>query len=166
MDSRSSVAAFLFHPNLRGLGSCQRQRVPGGTLEGNAAVSTIVNWMPRQRVPGGELSDVQSGSVALRNIVSWMRRRGLAPHDGETFFFDITDGTAYTVDMACEMEGKLTLVLIYASGRALEPGPVVGAGHAPRVPQDTQPPATRDCPQRVRGRLPRELVDARDGTQT
>jgi len=117
MDARSSVAAFLFHPNLRGLGSYQRQRVPGGTLENNAAVSTIVNWTPRQRVPGGELGDVQSGSAALRNIVSWMRRRGLAPHDGEAFFFDHTDGFAYTVDMVCEMEGKLTLVLIYVSER-------------------------------------------------
>jgi hypothetical protein len=117
MDARSSVAAFLFHPNLRGLGSHQRQRVQGGTLENNAAVSTIVNWMPRQRVPGGELGDVQSGSAALRNIVSWMRRRGLAPHDGEAFFFDHTDGFAYTVDMVCEMEGKLTLVLIYVSER-------------------------------------------------
>ena len=96
MDGRSSVAAFLYHPGLR---------------------SREIEHCPRQRVPGGELGDVERGSSALRNIVCWMQRRGVAPHDGETGFLDATHGTVYTVDMVCEMEGKLTLVLIYTSER-------------------------------------------------
>ena len=53
----------------------------------------------------------------MHNIVCWMQRRGLAQHDGETGFLDATHGTVYTVDMVCEMQGKLTLVLIYTSER-------------------------------------------------
>ena len=67
---------------------------------------------------------------AGRSAVGW------PPTTERPFFLDNTNRTAYTVDMVCKMEGCPDLHLGEEGGGALEPGPVVGAGHAPRMQQE------------------------------